>query len=249
MSQYNPASPNPSDPYSGANAYAAMNPYASLGSVRPACKWAGILQLVVGGLLIVLSLCMGVGVSMLDSTEMPAETREQLQKVLGETGVTMEQLKFFTAIFLGACLFLPAVLMIVLGIFVMRGSKFGVITSIVLASIGALLLLAFIGAPLLGANPISVASNACMGALPLAGLGCLLVMLIRALRELARPGAVMAASSVPSAQAQYQQQWAAYYQQYTAWQQSQQQVPIPPSQPQLPAPGDQPQPPPQAPSV
>lgn len=231
MSQYNPP------PMGGStNPYAGMNPYAAApGTSLPACRGAAILQIVLGSLMALMAFCFGFMAYALAAGEIPADKTAELEQLASSAGMSIHSILIAMSIMV----LIPAVLLVVLGIFVWRGSRACIMTSIVLVGLGELLVLMNLIGSLFSGNAGSVAAGACMMAVPLALMGMLMVMLVRGWRE---------TGAIGQTAMDYQGQMQRYYQQYYQYQQQQQQTqqgipqaPVPPPPPG--APGNPPPPP------
>ena len=200
---------------------------------------ASVLMFVTGGLLIASSLCCGVFAAMLPQLMQQPEFSAQMRTV---PGVTQEQMQL-GAMIGGGLAVVGGLVVIVLGVFVRRGSKGAAITSMVLAVLALLYLvgttitsMAMGRISLSGANALGV----CFLVLPMALLALLIVWLI---------GAMRSADHVTAAR--YAQQYWQYAQQQQAYGQQQYPYPYPPAQaggPGIPPPQQQQQQPPPPPS-
>ncbi|MDB5292565.1 MAG: hypothetical protein JWL69_3806 [Phycisphaerales bacterium] len=151
----------------------------------------------------------------------------QIQQMESQIGMSIQKI----AQVVGAMMGIPALLFLILGYFVYRGSKVGIILSLILTGITLLFLAVNLVTGAIG-GAANAAMGMCMLSVPIILSGLLLAWLIQALR---------ASSAVAAMQQQYHAQYAYHQQQLQAYQQQggygygQQQQPY----------GQQPSPPPQ----
>lgn len=173
MSQY----PDP-----GSYAYPPPYGYTPYGPDPQApARRAGMLMFVLGVLSMLGGVCLfGFGWAY-PMDKLPPEQAQIFQQVEKESGIQVRQI--FIA--MGAILALPALLMLILGLFVRRGGLGSIVTSLVLVGLmilfGAMNLLMGILQTVRGMQ--GAASGLCIMIVPLALLVVLLVMLIQAARN------------------------------------------------------------------
>lgn len=169
-----PSNPPPPPPYP--NYGAGGSPDAWVAPYLAPAKRAGLLLIVLGALGLLAGTCF-FGVSFaLPTMNLPTEQAAELQRMEERTGVPMTRL-FLIAAGLAA---IPAVALLVLGLFVRRGGAGAAVTAIVVVSLLIVLMLVQLLGALAG-NPNPLA-GACFAAIPLALLGLQLAWLIQALR-------------------------------------------------------------------
>jgi hypothetical protein len=175
-------------------------PYApTTGDPMAPARYASILMIVLGILMLLLGGCMGIVGAMLPTIldKMPPEQVRVMQDLEANTHLSATALFVGLAIFLGVI----ALMYIVVGVFVRRGGLGSVITGIVLTVLTVLyLLLNAIGS--LAQGPGGTL-GVCFSLLLLGLFGWLLVLLIQATRS---------ASRMRNLQAQYQTQYMQYQQ-------------------------------------
>jgi hypothetical protein len=220
MSQYPPS------PYSAPQPQPAHYAYAQYDAYFAPARRAGLLMFILGGIGMTCALCMGIVAAVAPMERLIAESGVALPSA-SETGVSPETLMRlgYGIIAGGALLF--SLLILILAVFVRRGSAAATITAIVIDSIIILAL----GINTIGSlvqvlrNPSALIGVVIVVAM-LAGFVLLLVWLIQALR---------AAATIKAMQIHYQQQYWQYQQQqqmyaYGYAQQQQQPAPQVPTQ-------------------
>jgi hypothetical protein len=228
MSQY----PYPPSPYQQPQytppAGAGYDPaHQLLGPARN----AGLLSIIVGGLLIVCGAgCIGIG-ALVPFDQVRAEQPalfEQFDAQFGEDSANMMKWILIT---MGIITVVPAVLMIILGIFARRGGLGPIVTLMVLTILMLLGGVAqLVGSLLQGGGDPNTLIGTCIMVIPLALLAVLMYFLIAAAR--AAPQVRMMRDQYQSQFWQYQQNQQAYGQQPQHWQAP----PPPPPPPQNPPP-------------
>lgn len=133
-----------------------------------AARTAGVVQIVLGSLALLLSFCLLGGLAIVDSSMLTPQQQAELDRLGVELDGAM-QIMFIVA---GACMALPGIAYIILGAFVWRGAKVAVVISLVMT--GLLMLL----------NLIGLASSVLSGAVGLEEL-CPSVAMLGALASLA----------------------------------------------------------------
>jgi hypothetical protein len=181
------------------------NPYGPYSPPQPdafaAARRAGLLQLIMGGIVVAGSVCcIGVGALL---PRMLSEHPELLRDMPQVPGMTPEIMRF-QLIGMGVLALLLAMVLITLGSFVRRGSKGATVASIVLVILSMLyLLLQAAGALMIGRG--QGVAGACMLVIPLSLFSLLLTWLIQAMRS---------SSDIEAMRNQYAQQyWQSAYQQ------------------------------------
>lgn len=223
MTQYNQNPyPDPNQPQYG---YTPADPYAYGGT--PAlrmCRGAAIGQSVFGVFILLLGFCVSLLGMFLNSGSLPPEQQAELGELTAQLGESAGIIFLVT----GICVGIPGLLQIILAIFVWKGAKWAIITSVVVNALFGVLMLLNLGSMLVTGttNPL----GACMNVAFLAAVVGLIVVLVNGYRESSRVGGANAA---------YAAQWQQYYQQYQAYQAQMNQQGLPP-QPAAPSQASQP---------
>ncbi len=204
------------------------DPYGQLGAseaLAPARR-ASVLMFILGGLLVLLGACNGISGLLVDADEMMAQNQQLF--ATGQPSPIAPETMRALAIAFAVLTFFVGVGMIVLGTRVRAGGRAAIITSLVLSSLIAFVLLGFELMSLVGAivAPLILIFT-CLAAIPLALFGLQAFLLIQALRR-----GTPSPMSQMQQQAAYwhytQQQQRAYQQSVYAYQQQQLQQPPPP---------------------
>lgn len=154
--------------------YRPYDPYTLARPGNGAGRGAGILQVTVAALGLLLAFCMLGAVEMLARGVFTPEQREELLSIAG----SQESLKTVLITF-GACAGVPSLILLILGMFVWRGARWAMISSIVVTSL--LLLVGGAGIAMGMAGGRANLEQACTNVVPLLVLGALLAAQIRAL--------------------------------------------------------------------
>src|SRR5262245_964260 len=176
----------------------AQDPYAA---ARAPARRAGVLMIIIGGLLTLLGMCAG---STLFFPEHMIRQQIEIMPPSPDGQLTVPQMRkqALVSVIVSA---VSGVVLIALGLFVRRGSKGAIITGIVLTSLAVLQFgLGTLGFLALAAGAPIMILMACFAAIPLALFILLLVWLIQSLRG---------SSDLQRMQAMYQQQYWQYQQQ------------------------------------
>ena len=122
-------------PYPQFDPYAASQPLDEL--LRPARR-AGVLMFIVAGLMLLCGAFVGIlGAIPLESMQLPPEVKAELDRLQSTNQVDL-QLVFLIA---SAVMLIPAILMVILGIYVRKGGLFSQVSALILTA----LLTLFIG--------------------------------------------------------------------------------------------------------
>lgn len=190
--------------------HAGMNPYGpEPGNSLPWCRSAGVMQIVLGSLTALMSFCMGIMSTQAKNGKLPPESLEQLNRLASSSGLSVQTLLLAASV----AMFVPAVLLIALGIFVWRGSRVGIILSLILAALGAAYVL--LNTVVAAAEGAAGGAGVCIMAVPLGLSVTLFVLLIRAWLE-ARKAKQPNAAYMAQVQQYYQQYYQRQQQQYQA---------------------------------
>jgi hypothetical protein len=217
MSQY--PSPYSPPPYTQQPVYYPVPP----DPLAPA-KRASVIMFVLGPLTALMGGCVAVLATAIDSVPMQPEQRQVIQQVEVKTGVPAHTLFMI----LGLIVFVPGILMFVLGIFVRRGRLGPIVASIVLTAI----ILAWFALNLIPAalHPTpEMALGICMGVFGFVAFGGQLALLTAAAK---------AAPHVRAAQQQLQAQYWQYQQNMQAYQNGGYAAPMTPPPAPPPPPSD-----------
>jgi type II secretory pathway pseudopilin PulG len=194
VSQY----PSPYQPVNYYGPPSAANPLA------PARR-ASILMFVLGTLGLLCGLFMLLAGAVLTPARVAASPQAaQIQQAEAQLGMPIEKIAQLVAAMMG----LPALLFLILGFFVYRGSKVGIILSLILTGITLLFLAVDLIAGALGGA--ANATGMCIMSISIILSGLLFAWLIQAIR---------ASSAVTAMAQQYQAQYAYHQQQLQAYQQ------------------------------
>ncbi len=159
---------------------------------------AGILMVVLGVLALLMGGCFGAAAGLVRWERMQPDVVEMVREFESTTAISFRA----AMAVLSVMMVVPAVLMIVLGFFVRKGSRGAVIAGVVLAGLGLLFSLwNMVGSMTMG-GPQAM-GGICMSLLMLAVLGLLMVWLVQALR---------AVGPLREAQTAYQGQYWQYMQ-------------------------------------
>ncbi len=156
--------------------YPAFDPYAINTPATTPHRAAATTQIIIGALGVLLAFCMLGALGLLD--RVAPEQQRELINMAGSRGELKRLL--LTA---GGCSGVPGLLLVVLGIFIWRGARWAVITSLVITVI--LLLLGLVGmiASIAGGS----IQDTCGNIVPMVILGVLIALQIRALGAPAMP--------------------------------------------------------------
>lgn len=196
---------------------------------------ASVMMFVLGGLSLLFALCLGVVPALMDFEQMMTEANVEPPPEAAELGVSASRLMQIAFIIYAVILGGMSLALLLLGAFVRKGGKGATITSLVLMSLGILLLL-LLGAAGFQGRPENALGFLCIAGIPLGLMIAMWVMLYAALK---------AAPQVQAALEQQQYQYWQYHQQQQAYAQggyyqqpSQgpyvQQLPPPPPPPEVP---------------
>jgi len=220
MSQYPSIPPFQQQPGAGGGSpYQMGYGFPSYDDGLGPARSAGIMLFVIGGIGILLSLCLaGVGAMLQQVLEKSPELREQM------AGISPDVLRILFLVFAG-CGVVLSIVMIVLGAFVRRGGLISAVIAIVLSSLIALY---FVGNMIVtmvqsrGAGGQQAITGGCIGIIALILLGVQIFLLVKAIRAIR-------ANKNWHQMWQYQQMQQAYGQQAGGYGYPQQNPPPPPS--------------------
>lgn len=213
----NPPGQGPYPQYPQYGGYQPYDPYAMQRVSNGAARGAGIAQIIVGALGVLLAFCLLGVFGMLVRGVFTPEQQAELNSITGSEESLQTML-----LAAGGCSGVPGLLLVILGAFVWRDAKWAIISSIALTSILLLLALAGTAAGLLGGE--ATAESVCANTIPLLVFAGLLIVQILALRGPRTPAGV--------------QPWPQYYQPPTGMSGPfQSPPPVPPNSPTPPPPG------------
>lgn len=195
-------------PYSLPNYYPAG--YDPMSAYLGPARRAGVLMFVLGGLGMACGVCLGISALITPIESMISASGMNVPEL--PPGMSIGQLMRIAYVVMAVGLLIQSILMIVLGVFVRRGSVGAIITSLVICVLVTLfLLINFIG-PLmqLGHAPGTAIMSLTMIAVPLCLYGLLIMWLLQAKRS---------ADTVSAMRMQYQAQYWQYMQQQQMYQQ------------------------------
>lgn len=186
--------------------YAQADPYTAQGTGGnlKMCRAAAVAQMAMGAIICLLAFCVLAVGAMVAGGVLPAEQQQELAEVTSQLGNAAGILFVVT----GICVGLPGLGQIILGFFVWRGSKVGLVLSMVVDGLfGALMLLNL--ATLLSSGGVGNPAGLCVNTFMLAMVAGLFALLVMAHRE---------SSAFKAAKLAYEAQWQQYYQQQYQYQ-------------------------------
>ncbi len=214
-------------PYQPPSGYSNFD-YSQPDLLAPARR-ASLMMFILGGLALLSSFCCAGAGAMVPQLMQQPDFAQRMQNVPGATPTLLRAV----FIFMGVLSLAAAIAMVILGVFVRRGGKGSIVTSIVLCVLTMFLMLVYlVGAVLQGGQ--EVIGGVCMAIVPIVLLVVLIVMLVAALQ----------AADKVAAHRYSVQYWQHAQQQAYAQQAGYGYLPPPPQeQPPLPPPTSPPNPP------